>query len=54
MQLIDFIGNAGFAVAAAVATVAGFMRGFVGVGSGMLMAPVFAIIFGPLQTVLPP
>lgn len=34
-----------------VAVVAGFMRGFVGVGSGMLMAPVFAIIFGPLETV---
>jgi uncharacterized membrane protein YfcA len=37
--------------AAAVALLAGFLRGFVGVGSGMLMAPVFAILFGPLQTV---
>jgi hypothetical protein len=27
------------------------MRGFVGVGSGMLMAPVFAIIFGARDTV---
>ena len=34
-----------------MALLAGFMRGFVGVGSGMLMAPVFAILFGPLQTV---
>ncbi len=33
------------------AAAAGFMRGFVGVGSGMLMAPVFAILFGPLETV---
>ncbi len=34
-----------------VATAAGLMRGFAGVGSGMLMAPVFAILFGPVQTV---
>ena len=27
------------------------MRGFVGVGSGMLMAPIFAILFGPRDTV---
>lgn len=27
------------------------MRGFAGVGSGMLMAPVFAILFGPRDTV---
>ncbi len=37
--------------AGAVAAVAGLMRGFAGVGSGMLMAPVFAILFGPVQTV---
>jgi uncharacterized membrane protein YfcA len=49
--LIEIIGSNGFWVAAAVAFLAGFMRGFVGVGSGMLMAPVFAILFGPLQTV---
>ncbi|MCY4395413.1 MAG: sulfite exporter TauE/SafE family protein [Rhodospirillaceae bacterium] len=40
-----------FLVALAVAAVAGLMRGFAGVGSGMLMAPVFAILFGPVQTV---
>ena len=34
-----------------VAAAAGLMRGFAGVGSGMLMAPVFAILFGPVQTV---
>jgi len=38
-------------VAVIVASVAGFLRGFVGVGSGMLMAPIFAIIFGPIDTV---
>jgi len=40
-----------FLTAIAVATVAGLMRGFAGVGSGMLMAPVFAILFGPIETV---
>jgi len=40
-----------FLVVAAVTVAAGFMRGFVGVGSGMLMAPIFAIIFGPRDTV---
>ena len=38
-------------VALSVTIVAGLMRGFAGVGSGMLMAPVFAILFGPVQTV---
>jgi uncharacterized membrane protein YfcA len=50
--LADLVGGSGFLIAAGVAMVAGFMRGFVGVGSGMLMAPVFAILFGPLETVV--
>ncbi len=41
----------GLFVALGVAAAAGLMRGFAGVGSGMLMAPVFAILFGPVQTV---
>ena len=40
-----------FLVASLVVVAAGFIRGFIGVGSGMLMAPVFAIIFGPRDTV---
>jgi uncharacterized membrane protein YfcA len=48
---IEIIGTGDFWLAAGVALLAGFMRGFVGVGSGMLMAPVFAILFGPLQAV---
>jgi uncharacterized protein len=37
---------------AALATVAaGLMRGFAGFGSAMLMAPIFAILFGPAQMV---
>ena len=38
-------------IAMGVAAAAGLMRGFAGVGSGMLMAPFFAILFGPVQTV---
>lgn len=37
--------------AIAIAAAAGLMRGFAGVGSGMLMAPFFVHIFGPIQTV---
>jgi len=47
---VESILNSSLGAAAAVALLAGFLRGFVGVGSGMLMAPVFAILFGPLQT----
>ena len=39
------------AIAVAVAVAAGMMRGFAGVGSGMLMAPIFAVLFGPIDTV---
>ena len=38
-------------IAAGVAAAAGLMRGFAGVGSGMLMAPFFVLLFGPVQTV---
>ena len=38
-------------IAIAVAVIAGLMRGFAGVGSGMLMAPIFAVLFGPVDTV---
>jgi uncharacterized membrane protein YfcA len=44
--------TAGLLAAGLVAVVAGLMRGFAGVGSGMLMAPIFAILFGPVQTVV--
>lgn len=39
---------------AALATtiVAGLMRGFAGVGSGMLMAPIFAVLYGPVETLV--
>ena len=38
-------------IALVIAVVAGLMRGFAGVGSGMLMAPIFALLFGPVETV---
>ena len=44
--MIDGIG-----VALVVASAAGLMRGFAGVGSGMLMAPFFVHIFGPVETI---
>lgn len=37
--------------ALAIAGAAGLMRGFAGVGSGMLMAPFFVLLFGPVDTV---
>ena len=39
------------AIASGVVGLAGLMRGFAGFGSGMLMAPIFAILFGPAETV---
>lgn len=48
--MMEFL-TAEILIAAGVAAAAGLMRGFAGVGSGMLMAPFFAILFGPVQTV---
>ncbi|KAA3632757.1 MAG: sulfite exporter TauE/SafE family protein [Proteobacteria bacterium] len=41
-----------FLLALAVVVVAGLMRGFAGVGSGMLMAPFFMHLFGAHDTVV--
>jgi len=38
-------------LASGVVALSGLMRGFAGFGSGMLMAPIFAILFGPPETV---
>ncbi len=38
-------------IAIGIAAAAGLMRGFAGVGSGMLMAPFFVHLFDPVQTV---
>ena len=39
------------AIAAGLALLAGLVRGFTGFGSGMVMAPVFAVLFGPVEMV---
>jgi hypothetical protein len=39
--------DANLAIAAAVTVIAGLMRGFAGFGSAMMMAPIFALLFGP-------
>ncbi|MEM7250613.1 MAG: sulfite exporter TauE/SafE family protein [Pseudomonadota bacterium] len=49
--MFDVVATPGFLAALAVSALAGFMRGFLGFGSGMLMAPVFAVLFGPTATV---
>lgn len=38
-------------LALAGAVAAGLMRGFAGFGAAMVMAPVFALLFGPAQTI---
>lgn len=43
--------DADLLAAAVVTIVAGLMRGFAGFGSAMLMAPIFAILFGPAEMV---
>lgn len=47
----DLLLTPEMAVAAGFAVAAGLMRGFAGFGSAMLMAPIFAILFGPAQMV---
>ena len=49
MTYPDF--DTAFAIAMTISVAAGLMRGFAGVGSGMLMAPIFVLLFGPLETV---
>ncbi len=49
--LFDALLTGDFLIALIATLAAGLMRGFAGVGSGMLMAPIFAILFGPVETV---
>jgi uncharacterized membrane protein YfcA len=51
MTFVFDLLTADLLVAAAVVGVAGLIRGFAGFGSGMMMAPVLAILFGPVETV---
>ena len=49
--LVSLFATTGFWLPAAVVLVAGLMRGFAGFGSAMLMAPIFAILFGPTDMI---
>ena len=51
MSLLSEILTPSFAVLAAVAALAGLVRGFAGFGAGLLMAPIFSLLLGPLAAV---
>lgn len=51
LTALDYL-DSDLAIAAILAVLAGLMRGFTGFGSAMLMAPVFAILFGPAATIV--
>ena len=46
------LADTGLWTAMVVTLVAGLMRGFAGFGSAMLMAPIFALLFGPAEMVV--
>lgn len=49
--LTQLFGEANATVAIAAALAAGLLRGFAGFGSAMLMAPIFAILFGSAEMI---
>jgi len=51
IQSLIALIDVNFLLALIVVIVAGLIRGFAGVGSGMLMAPIFIVLFGPVETV---
>jgi uncharacterized membrane protein YfcA len=51
-EIASLFAGVGFATALGVTLVAGLMRGFAGFGSAMLMAPIFAILFGSADMVV--
>ena len=50
--IVSLFAGVGLWTALAVTLVAGLMRGFAGFGSAMLMAPIFAILFGSAEMVV--
>jgi len=50
-QLAALFGGANLYIAMGAALVAGLLRGFAGFGSAMLMAPLFAILFGSAEMI---
>src|SRR5690242_15987489 len=51
-SLAHLFAGVGLWTAIGVTLVAGLMRGFAGFGSAMLMAPIFAILFGSAEMVV--
>jgi uncharacterized membrane protein YfcA len=51
-SLIHLFADTGLWIALGVTLVSGLMRGFAGFGSAMLMAPIFAILFGAAEMVV--
>ena len=51
-DVVALFDGPGLWTAIGVTLVAGLMRGFAGFGSAMLMAPIFAILFGPADMVV--
>src|SRR5213079_840222 len=50
--IVSLFAGIGLWTAIGVTIVAGLMRGFAGFGSAMLMAPIFAILFGSADMVV--
>jgi uncharacterized membrane protein YfcA len=50
--LLHLFADTGLWIAIGVTLVAGLMRGFAGFGSAMLMAPIFALLFGSAEMVV--
>ena len=50
--ILSLFAGVGLWTAIGVTLVAGLMRGFAGFGSAMLMAPIFAILFGSAEMVV--
>src|SRR4030095_12303021 len=50
--ILSLFAGVGLWTAIGVTLVAGLMRGFAGFGSAMLMAPIFAILFGSADMVV--
>ena len=52
IELLDTHVTLTLAIALALSLAAGLMRGFAGFGSGMMLSPIFAILYGPAEAVL--
>ena len=52
MAYLDFIWTEQFAFAVAAAILAGTVRGFSGFGAGLVMTPLLALVYGPVDAVV--